>query len=182
MWRSWHLVSTQPKVRTSSEESVVSEEDPSRSQHTLLPPVPPPLYRTASGTHTRPTPRPRSTRNTNSGKTISPVNSCQPQYGFLFLKRSYNRTQVFSGFHLQIPHHLQHTEPALLQNLNHHSCPQRKTGGNGSLNRSTKHTGQIRLKHIGYTYLSSTYSAIIRWWFRSFLAWKYLFGSFYCKL
>ncbi|XP_076137959.1 mitogen-activated protein kinase kinase kinase kinase 5 [Alosa pseudoharengus] len=54
-----------PKVRTSSEESVVSEDDHSRSQHTLLPPVPP-LYRTASGTHTRPTPRPRSTRNTNS--------------------------------------------------------------------------------------------------------------------
>lgn len=47
----------------------MSEEDPSRSQHTLLPPVPPPLYRTASGTHTRPTPRPRSTRNTNSGKS-----------------------------------------------------------------------------------------------------------------
>ncbi|XP_063061907.1 mitogen-activated protein kinase kinase kinase kinase 5-like isoform X2 [Engraulis encrasicolus] len=68
-----------PKVRTSSEESVVSEDGVCHSQQQqqqhhggLLPPPPlPPLYRTSSGTHTRPTPRPRprSTRSTNSDPT-----------------------------------------------------------------------------------------------------------------
>ncbi|XP_030632891.1 mitogen-activated protein kinase kinase kinase kinase 5 [Chanos chanos] len=43
-----------PKIRTSSEESMAGE------------PPPPPLLRTSSGTHTRPVPRPRSVRNTNS--------------------------------------------------------------------------------------------------------------------
>ncbi|KAL2095563.1 hypothetical protein ACEWY4_007711 [Coilia grayii] len=72
-----------PKVRTSSEESVVSEDGLSRlQQHTLLPPLPP-LYRTSSGTHTRPTPRQRSTRSSSSDPssfaTYRSGNPAEPQ-------------------------------------------------------------------------------------------------------
>ncbi|XP_067220580.1 mitogen-activated protein kinase kinase kinase kinase 5 [Chanodichthys erythropterus] len=54
-----------PKHRTSSEESVTAEEDHSKA---LFVSVPSPLFRTSSGTHTRPrpVPRPRSVRSVNS--------------------------------------------------------------------------------------------------------------------
>ncbi|XP_073780263.1 mitogen-activated protein kinase kinase kinase kinase 5 isoform X4 [Danio rerio] len=56
-----------PKLRTSSEESMTAEEDQSKCVSISVCP-PAPLFRTSSGTHTRPrpVPRPRSVRSVNS--------------------------------------------------------------------------------------------------------------------
>ncbi|XP_056329027.1 LOW QUALITY PROTEIN: mitogen-activated protein kinase kinase kinase kinase 5 [Danio aesculapii] len=56
-----------PKLRTSSEESMAAEEDQSKCVSISVCP-PAPLFRTSSGTHTRPrpVPRPRSVRSVNS--------------------------------------------------------------------------------------------------------------------
>ncbi|XP_041668430.1 mitogen-activated protein kinase kinase kinase kinase 5-like isoform X2 [Cheilinus undulatus] len=53
-----------PKVRTSSEESVTGDDDRVRKPCSLYAPSSP-LLRTSSGTHVRPTPRPRSTRHSD---------------------------------------------------------------------------------------------------------------------
>lgn len=50
----------QPKARTSSEESMAGEDDRARKPSSLYAPTP--LIRTSSGTHVRPTPKPRSSR------------------------------------------------------------------------------------------------------------------------
>lgn len=53
----------QPKARTSSEESMASEEDRSRKPSSLHTPAPPtPLSRTSSGTHVRPASHSRASR------------------------------------------------------------------------------------------------------------------------
>ncbi|KAM4743187.1 LOW QUALITY PROTEIN: mitogen-activated protein kinase kinase kinase kinase 5 [Anableps anableps] len=54
-----------PKARTSSEESMASEDDRSRKHSSLCPPTPLPLIRTSSGTHVRPTPHPRASRHSD---------------------------------------------------------------------------------------------------------------------
>ncbi|XP_007552530.1 PREDICTED: mitogen-activated protein kinase kinase kinase kinase 1 isoform X1 [Poecilia mexicana] len=54
-----------PKARTSSEESMASEDDRSRKHGSLCPPAPAPLIRTSSGTHVRPTPHPRASRHSD---------------------------------------------------------------------------------------------------------------------
>lgn len=55
-----HPPRVQPKARTSSEESMASEDDRSRKHSSLN--VPTPLIRTSSGTHVRPKPHPRGSR------------------------------------------------------------------------------------------------------------------------
>ncbi|XP_054867953.1 mitogen-activated protein kinase kinase kinase kinase 5-like isoform X1 [Amphiprion ocellaris] len=52
-----------PKARTSSEESMASEDDRSRKPCSLY--APSPLIRTSSGTHARPTPHPRPSRHSD---------------------------------------------------------------------------------------------------------------------
>ncbi|XP_054884710.1 mitogen-activated protein kinase kinase kinase kinase 5 isoform X2 [Poeciliopsis prolifica] len=52
-----------PKARTSSEESMASEDDRSKKLGSLCPPTP--LIRTSSGTHVRPTPHPRASRHSD---------------------------------------------------------------------------------------------------------------------
>ncbi|XP_070685142.1 mitogen-activated protein kinase kinase kinase kinase 5-like isoform X2 [Pempheris klunzingeri] len=52
-----------PKVRTSSEESMAGEDDRARKPCSLY--APSPLIRTSSGTHVRPTPKPRSSRHSD---------------------------------------------------------------------------------------------------------------------
>ncbi|XP_041850584.1 mitogen-activated protein kinase kinase kinase kinase 5-like [Melanotaenia boesemani] len=52
-----------PKARTSSEESMAGEDDRTRKLNSLFAPTP--LIRTSSGTHVRPTPRPRTSRHSD---------------------------------------------------------------------------------------------------------------------
>ncbi|XP_026226581.1 mitogen-activated protein kinase kinase kinase kinase 5-like isoform X2 [Anabas testudineus] len=52
-----------PKARTSSEESMAGEDDRARKPSSLYAPTP--LIRTSSGTHVRPTPKPRSSRHSD---------------------------------------------------------------------------------------------------------------------
>ncbi|KAM8769270.1 mitogen-activated protein kinase kinase kinase kinase 5 isoform 1-T1 [Acanthopagrus schlegelii] len=52
-----------PKARTSSEESMAGEDERARKPYTLY--TPSPLIRTSSGTHVRPTPRPRTSRHSD---------------------------------------------------------------------------------------------------------------------
>ncbi|XP_029025986.1 mitogen-activated protein kinase kinase kinase kinase 5-like isoform X2 [Betta splendens] len=52
-----------PKARTSSEESMAGEDERARKPSSLL--APSPLTRTSSGTHARPTPKPRTSRNSD---------------------------------------------------------------------------------------------------------------------
>lgn len=54
------VCATQPKVRTSSEESMAGEDDRGKKHSSLLAPTP--LIRTSSGTHVRPKLQPRSSR------------------------------------------------------------------------------------------------------------------------
>ncbi|XP_075892657.1 mitogen-activated protein kinase kinase kinase kinase 5 isoform X1 [Nelusetta ayraudi] len=60
-----------PKARTSSEESMASEDDRSRKHSSLN--IPTPLIRTSSGTHVRPKPHPRGSR--HSDPVPSPAHS-----------------------------------------------------------------------------------------------------------
>lgn len=69
----WFLC-TQPKVRTSSEESMAGDDDRGKKLNSLLAPTP--LIRTSSGTHVRPKLQPRSSR--HSGEPPPPPPSyCQ---------------------------------------------------------------------------------------------------------
>uniref|UniRef100_A0A673BPH0 CNH domain-containing protein n=1 Tax=Sphaeramia orbicularis TaxID=375764 RepID=A0A673BPH0_9TELE len=65
---------SQPKARTSSEESMTGEDDRARKPSALYAPAPTPLMRTSSGTQVRPTPQPRSMR--HSDPASLPARSC----------------------------------------------------------------------------------------------------------
>lgn len=60
----------QPKTRTSSEESMASEDDRTRKSSSLY--TPSTLIRTSSGTHARPTPNPRPSRHSGE-RTHTPT-------------------------------------------------------------------------------------------------------------
>ncbi|XP_047450080.1 mitogen-activated protein kinase kinase kinase kinase 5-like isoform X2 [Mugil cephalus] len=63
-----------PKARTSSEESMASEDDRTRNPCSLYAPNTSPLIRTSSGTHVRPPPHPRASRHSDPASLSVHVN------------------------------------------------------------------------------------------------------------
>lgn len=74
----------QPKARTSSEESMASEDDRSRKHSSLN--IPTPLIRTSSGTHVRPKPHPRGSRHSGELPQRPLMNTWQSTWASLIQK------------------------------------------------------------------------------------------------
>lgn len=65
---------TQPKARTSSEESMAGEDDRGKKPSSLLAPTP--LIRTSSGTHVRPKLQPRLSRHSGAPLSLALLIKC----------------------------------------------------------------------------------------------------------